>query len=61
MGGKYEITGWSYPYKGYLEYHEYTNSFWKAVKLFRKAKKKYYCVSFSIRNEKNKNKEASDV
>ena len=61
MGGKYEITGWSYPYKDYLDYHEYTNSFWKAVKLFRKAKKKYYGVSFSIRNEKNKGKEASDV
>lgn len=55
MGGKYEILGWFYPYKHYLDYHEYTNSYWQARKLFRKAKKKYYCVSFTIRSEKNIN------
>ena len=51
MGGKYEIIGWNYPYKGYNEIHEFTNSWWKARRLYRKAKKMYYSA-FIVRNEK---------
>ena len=42
MGGKYEIIGWRYPYKGYNDLHEYTNSWFRARRLYRKAKKMYY-------------------
>jgi hypothetical protein len=54
MGGKYEITGWNYPYKGHLDFSEFADSYWKARKIFNQAKKKYYCVSFTIRIQKNK-------
>ena len=55
MGGKYEIFGWYYPYQGYYDLHEYTDSWWKARKLYRKAKK-MFCYGFIVRNEKNKEK-----
>ena len=53
MGGKYEIMGFEYPFKGYYDLHEYTNSWWKARKLYRKAKKMFYSA-FIIRNDKYK-------
>jgi hypothetical protein len=53
MGGKYEIIGWNYPYEGYYELHEFTNSWWEARRLYRKAKKMYYSA-FIIRNEKRR-------
>lgn len=53
MGGKYEIFGWCYPYKGHYDLHEYTNSFWEAIKIYRKAKK-MFCYGFIVRNDKNK-------
>ena len=53
MGGEYEIIGWCYPYKGYPDLHEFTNSWFKARRLYRKAKK-MYCSAFIHRNEKNR-------
>ena len=52
MGGKYEIIGWEYPYKGLYDLHEYTDNYWKARKIYRKAKKMFYSA-FIIRNDKN--------
>lgn len=57
MGGKYEIIGWYYPYEGLCDLHEFTNSWWKARRLYRKAKKMYYCA-FIVRNEKHKDRKA---
>lgn len=51
MGSKYEIIGWEYPYKGYHDLHYYTNSWFKARKIYKKAKKMYYSA-FIVRNEK---------
>jgi hypothetical protein len=53
MGGKYEIRGFNYPFKGFYDLCEYTDSWWKARKFYRKAKKMFYSA-FIIRNEKNK-------
>lgn len=53
MGGKYEIFGWNFPYQGYYEMHEFTNSWWEARRLYRKAKK-MFCCGFIVRNEKHK-------
>lgn len=50
MGGKYEIIGWEYPYCGGNDIHIYTNSWWKAIKAYRKAKKMYYSA-FIVRRE----------
>lgn len=56
MGGKYEIIGREYlTGYGIYDLHEYTNSLWKARKLYRKAKKMYYSA-FIIRNKKLKQK-----
>lgn len=54
MGGKYEIRGWCYPYQGFYDLHEFTDSWWKARRLYRKAKK-MYCSAFIVRNDRNKN------
>lgn len=53
MGGKYEIIGWEYPYRGYNDLHEYTNSWLEARRLYRKAKKMFYSA-FIVRNDKHK-------
>ena len=53
MGGKYEIFGWSFPYQGHYDMHEFTDSWWEARKLYRKAKK-MYCCGFIVRNERRK-------
>ena len=55
MGGKYEIIGWYFPYQGYYDLHEFTDSWWKARRLYRKAKKMYYSA-FIVRNEKHRNR-----
>ena len=39
MGGKYEVIGWEYPYHDENDIHIYTNSWIKARKAYRKAKK----------------------
>ena len=55
MGGKYEIIGCCYPCSdGCYDLHEYTDSWFKARKIYRKAKKMFYSA-FIIRNDKNKN------
>ena len=59
MGGKYEIIGWCYPYQGCYDLHEFTNSWWKARKFYRKAKKMFYSA-FIVRNDKNKNVKHND-
>ena len=53
MGGKYEIIGCCYPCDECADLHEFTDSFWKAVKLYLKARKMFYCA-FIVRNDKNK-------
>lgn len=54
MGGKYEVIGWCYPYKeGFDDLHIFTNSWFKARRYYRKAKKMYYSA-FIVRNDKNK-------
>lgn len=53
MGGKYEIRGFEYPFNGIYDLLEYTDSWWEARKLYRKAKKMYYSA-FIVRNDKNK-------
>ena len=53
MGGKYEIFGWNFPYQGIYDLHEFTDSWWEARRLYRKAKK-MYCCGFIVRNEKRR-------
>lgn len=53
MGGKYEIRGFEYPFKGYYDLVEYTDSWWEARKFYRKAKKMFYSA-FIVRNDKKK-------
>lgn len=55
MGGKYEVIGWEYPYNGMYDLHIITNSYFKARKAYRKAKKMFYSA-FIIRNDKHKKK-----
>lgn len=52
MGGKYEIIGWGYPYKGLYDLHEFTDNYLEARKIYRKAKKMFYSA-FIIRNDKH--------
>lgn len=59
MGGKYEIIGWCYPYKGYHDLHEYTDSYLEARKFYKKAKKMFYSA-FIVRNNKKKNVKIDD-
>ena len=59
MGGKYEIIGWCYPYKGYNDLHEYTNSWFRARRFYKKAKKMYYSA-FIVRNERNRSYEVAE-
>ena len=42
MGGKYEVIGWEYPYDGTYDLYVTTNSYFKARKAYRKAKKMFY-------------------
>jgi hypothetical protein len=57
MGGKYEIIGWYFPYQGIYDLHEFTDSWWEARRLYRKAKKMYYSA-FIVRNEKHNDRKA---
>lgn len=59
MGGKYEIIGWCYPYDGCNDLHEYTESLWEALKIYKKARKMFYSA-FIVRNDKNKNVKRND-
>lgn len=52
MGGKYEVIGWEYPYHDENDIHIYTNSWIKARKAYRKARKMFYSA-FIIRDDKN--------
>ena len=52
MDGKYEIVGWEYPYSGFYDLHEFTDSWWKARKLYRKAKKMFYSAWIVRDNKK---------
>lgn len=51
MGGKYEVIGWEYPYQGIHDIHEFTDSWWKARKIYKKARRMFYSA-FIIRNDK---------
>ena len=59
MGGKYEVIGWEYPYDGTYDLYVTTNSYFKARKAYRKAKKRFYS-SFIIRNNKHIKKQKEE-
>lgn len=54
MDYKYEIIGMYYPGGTFFDYDKFTNSWFKAIKMWFRVKKKYYYASIIIRNIRKK-------
>lgn len=56
MGGRYEVIGWYYPYKGLYDFHKFTNN-WFVAQFWRiTCRIKYKNVTYTIRGKNKRNR-----
>lgn len=49
MGGRYEVFAWKSPWNGMYDFHNFTNSWLKALGWRIKCKVKYQNVGYTVR------------